>query len=108
VSNGEAIFSPAIASRLMTFLAPRHVPASEATFPDLTDRERDVLDLIARGKNNPEIGRALGLTTKTVANYVSTILNKLQITDRAEAIIRARDAGMGQEEMGGETKRWHP
>lgn len=97
VSHGEAIFSPAIASRLMTFLSPRHAPTGEETFPDLTEREREVLDRIARGKSNAEIGRALGLSTKTVANYVSTILTKLQITDRSEAIIRARDAGMGQD-----------
>src|SRR5947209_12239111 len=95
VSHGEAIFSPAIASRLMTFLSPRHTASAEDTFPDLTDRERDVLDLIARGKSNAEIGRMLQLSTKTVANYVSTILNKLQLTDRSEAIIRARDAGLG-------------
>ena len=101
VSHGEAIFSPAIASRLMTFLSPRRVPSTEETFPDLTERERDVLDLIAQGKSNAEIGRALQLSTKTVANYVSTILTKLQITDRAEAIIRARDAGMGQD-----TREW--
>jgi DNA-binding NarL/FixJ family response regulator len=101
VSHGEAIFSPAIASRLLTFLSPHHAPSAEATFPDLTDRERDVLDLIAGGKSNAEIGRTLQLSTKTVANYVSTILNKLQITDRAEAIIRARDAGLGHD-----TKEW--
>lgn len=103
VSHGEAIFSPAIASRLMTFLSPRHAPSGEETFPDLTEREREVLDLIAQGKSNAEIGRALQLSTKTVANYVSTILTKLQITDRAEAIIRARDAGMGHE-----TRQWQP
>ena len=97
VSHGEAIFSPAIASRLMTFLSPRHAPSTGETFPDLTERERDVLDLIAGGKSNAEIGRTLQLSTKTVANYVSTILTKLQITDRSEAIIRARDAGMGRD-----------
>jgi len=98
VSHGEAIFSPAIASRLMTFLSPHRArSAREETFPELTEREHDVLDLIAQGKSNAEIGRALQLSTKTVANYVSAILNKLQITDRAEAIIRARDAGLGED-----------
>jgi DNA-binding NarL/FixJ family response regulator len=101
VSHGEAIFSPAIASRLMSFLSPRRAPSGEETFAELTEREREVLDLIAQGKSNAEIGRALQLSTKTVANYVSTILTKLQIADRAEAIIRARDAGMGQD-----TREW--
>jgi len=97
VSHGEAIFSPAIAARLMTFLSPGPARGVEAAFPDLTDREREVLDLIAGGRTNAEIGRALHLTTKTVANYVSMILAKLQVTDRGGAIIRARDVGMGRD-----------
>jgi DNA-binding NarL/FixJ family response regulator len=95
VSHGEAIFSPAIASRLMTVLSAGRAPVGEATFPDLTEREREVLDLVAQGRSNAEIGHTLQLSSKTVANYVSTILTKLQIPDRAGAIIRARDAGMG-------------
>ncbi len=96
VSNGEAIFGPAIATRLMGLLSPPHGPLAQGAFPQLTERERDVLDLIARGKSNPDIGRDLQLSTKTVANYVSAIFNKLEILDRSEAIIRARDAGLGR------------
>ena len=94
--SGDAIFGPAIAARLMTFLSPPRVTPDATTFPQLSDRERDVLDLLAGGKSNAEIGRALHLSTKTVANYVSAVLNKLQLADRTEAIIRARDAGLGQ------------
>ena len=96
VSSGDAIFGPPVAARLMTFLSPPRVALDAATFPQLSDRERDVLDLLAQGKSNAEIGRALQLSTKTVANYVSAVLNKLQLADRTEAMIRARDAGLGQ------------
>jgi len=96
VNSGDAIFGPPVASRLMTFLAPPRVALDAATFPELSERERDVLDLLAQGKSNAEIGRVLRLSTKTVANYVSTILNKLQLADRTEAMIRARDAVLGQ------------
>lgn len=99
VNNGEAIFSPAVASRLVSFLSTPRPPMMTGTFSLLTDRERDVLDLIAEGRSNAEIGRALDLSTKTVANYVSTIFNKLEIADRSEAIIRARDAGLGRREQ---------
>jgi DNA-binding NarL/FixJ family response regulator len=81
----------------VTLLTPRRAPGAGVPFPDLTVRERDVLDLIASGTSNVEIGRALHLSTKTVANCVSTILGKLRITDRARAIVEAREAGMGQE-----------
>ena len=94
--SGDAIFGPASAARLMTFLSPPRVTPDATTFPQLSDRERDVLDLLAQGKSNAEIGRALQLSTKTVANYVSAVLNKLQLADRTEAMIRARDAGLGQ------------
>jgi len=65
-------------------------------FPDLTERERDVLDLIAKGQNNEAIAAQLVLSMKTVRNYVSSILSKLQVADRSQAIVRARDAGLGQ------------
>ena len=65
-------------------------------FPELTDREREVLGLIAEGLPNPEITRRLVLSPKTVRNHVSNILAKLQVRDRSEAIVRAREAGMGQ------------
>ena len=95
VYNGEAIFGRAIASRLTTFLSTGPAQEASAVFPVLSTREHNVLDLIARGKSNAEIGRELHLSTKTVANYVSSILNKLEISDRSEAIVRARDAGLG-------------
>jgi DNA-binding NarL/FixJ family response regulator len=64
-------------------------------FPELTDREREVLTLIAQGASNPAIARQLTLSPKTVGNYVSNIFSKLQVADRAEAIVRAREAGLG-------------
>jgi DNA-binding NarL/FixJ family response regulator len=95
VGNGEAIFSPAIASRLIAFFATPRPFVTREIFPGLTEREREILHLIARGAPNGEIARELSLTTKTVSNYVSNIFAKLQVADRAEAIIKARDAGMG-------------
>ncbi len=95
VAAGEAHFGPAIARRLMSFFAaPKPAGAAEA-FPELTAREREVLDLIARGRNNQEIVNALSLSPKTVRNHISNIFAKLQVADRAQAIIRAREAGLG-------------
>ena len=94
VANGEAIFGPAVAGRVLAwFAAPRAAPPP--AFPELTERERDVLRLIAQGRANPVIARQLGLAPKTVANHVSAIFGKLQVADRAEAMLRARDAGLG-------------
>ncbi|MEO8229072.1 MAG: response regulator transcription factor [Chloroflexota bacterium] len=95
---GEAIFGPAVARRLMAlFSAPRaRGPGSDA-FPDLTERELEILELIARGNANATIAERLGLSLKTVRNHVSAILNKLQVVDRATAIVRAREAGLGVE-----------
>ena len=93
VARGEAIFSRAIAGRVLAFFAqPREPPK---VFPALTDREREILGLIAQGHPNPSIARRLSLSPKTVANYVSAIFAKLQVADRAEAMIRARAAGLG-------------
>ena len=93
VGRGEAIFSRAIAGRVLAFFAqPREAPK---VFPALTDREREILGLIAQGHPNPSIARRLSLSPKTVANYVSAIFAKLQVADRAEAMIRAREAGLG-------------
>jgi DNA-binding NarL/FixJ family response regulator len=97
VGRGEAIFSSGIATRLMNFFATARPAAPKEPFPTLTDRERELLHLMARGASNAEIARLLSLSTKTVANYVSNILGKLQATDREEAIGRARDAGLGQD-----------
>jgi DNA-binding NarL/FixJ family response regulator len=94
VAAGEAIFGPGIAQRMLRFFAAP--PPAPDPFPQLTDRERDVLDLIAAGRPNGEIGRRLGISPKTVANHISSIFSKLQVADRAEAIIRARDAGLGR------------
>jgi DNA-binding NarL/FixJ family response regulator len=94
VARGEAIFSRAIAGRVLAFFAqPREAPK---VFPALTEREREILGLIAQGHPNPSIARRLSLSPKTVANYVSAIFAKLQVADRAEAMIRAREAGLGQ------------
>jgi DNA-binding NarL/FixJ family response regulator len=93
VAHGEAIFSPTIASRLIRFFAARPTDAGTA-FPELTDSERSVLRLMARGANNQAIAGDLGLSPKTVRNYVSNIFGKLQVADRAQAIVRAHEAGL--------------
>ncbi len=96
VKGGEAIFSPAIAQRMMKYFS---APASKPNdFSDLTERELEILKLIAQGSNNQTISNKLSLSLKTVQNYVSSILTKLQVADRAQAIIRARDAGLGKKE----------
>ena len=95
VAGGAAMFSPAIATRLLTlFATPR--PAAPEIFPSLTEREREILELIARGLPNPRIAQQLGISPKTVGNHVSVIFAKLQVADRAEAIVRAREAGLGR------------
>lgn len=95
VSLGEVIFGAAIARRVMAFFTGRPSAAAAMAFPELTDREREILERIARGEPNPVIARTFGLTDKTVRNHVSNILNKLQVADRAQAVARARDAGLG-------------
>jgi DNA-binding NarL/FixJ family response regulator len=95
VANGEAIFSPSIAARLIAFFAHPRPTLSSSAFPELTDREQHILHLLAKGESNNAIASYLSLSTKTVSNYVSTILNKLHVADRAQAIVRARDAGLG-------------
>jgi DNA-binding NarL/FixJ family response regulator len=97
VAEGEAHFGPEIARRLMGFFsAPKPAAPSEA-FPELTAREAEVLDLIAQGRNNAEIARRLYLSPKTVRNHVSSVFLKLQVADRAQAIVRAREAGLGRD-----------
>ncbi|KIL40694.1 LuxR family transcriptional regulator [Gordoniibacillus kamchatkensis] len=98
VGSGEAIFSSSIARKMMYYFdAMLGKPAVNQLFPKLTEREREVLGWIARGSGNAEIARKLGLTLKTVRNHVSNILNKLQVADRAQAILLAREAGLGRE-----------
>jgi len=97
VVRGDAIFGPAIARRLMQYFAVPRTSGPE-TFPELTEREREILALVARHETNPEIARQLELSPKTVRNHVSNIFTKLQVADRAQAIIRAREGGLGARE----------
>ena len=92
VAAGEAIFGPAVARRLLRFFTP---PPVADPFPQLTAREREILGLLAASLSNATIASRLGLSPKTVANHISSIFNKLQVVDRAQAILRARDAGLG-------------
>ncbi|HSG26115.1 MAG TPA: response regulator transcription factor [Anaerolineales bacterium] len=98
VQSGEALFGPGIARRLINFFTNINPPQGEKPFPELTDREHEVLDLIAQGASNNQISQHLVISQKTVRNHVSNIFSKLQVVDRAQAIIRARDAGMGTDE----------
>lgn len=97
VAGGDAIFGVGIAQRLRGYFSkPGRVTGPDMAFPDLTDRERDILDLLAVGYTNGAIAERLYLSPKTVRNYVSTIFDKLQVSDRVQAIVRAREAGMGR------------
>ena len=96
VGSGEALFAPGVAQRLLAYLGTPRGRAQEHIFPELTEREREVLNLIAAGNNNATIANKLVLSPKTVRNHISNIFSKLQVADRAEAIIRAREAGMGR------------
>ncbi|MEU8247750.1 response regulator transcription factor [Nonomuraea sp. NPDC048916] len=95
VAKGGAVFSPHVATRLTTyFSAIRHVPGRVA-FPELTDRETEILDLLARGYDNRDISRQLVLAEKTIRNHITHIFMKLDVTDRTTAALRARNAGLG-------------
>jgi DNA-binding NarL/FixJ family response regulator len=94
VANGEAIFGPGIAQRLIGFFSASRPTVQARIFPELTERESEILGLIAQGHTNQEIAGQLVLSLKTVRNHVSNIFNKLQVADRAQAMIRARDAGL--------------
>ncbi|MFT3871436.1 MAG: response regulator transcription factor [Nocardioides sp.] len=96
---GQAVFGAAFTKRMQTWFG-RAPSKPELPFPGLTDREREILDGVAAGLTNPEIGAELFLSPKTVANNVSAILDKLQFASRAEAIARARDAGLGERPHG--------
>jgi DNA-binding NarL/FixJ family response regulator len=98
VVGGEAYFGPEIAKRLMDFFStPKPVSPAE-TFPELTSREREILDLIAQGHNNAKIAARLFVSPNTVRNHISHIFTKLQVADRAHAIVRAREAGLGRDD----------
>jgi DNA-binding NarL/FixJ family response regulator len=96
VDRGEALFGPSVATRLMDYFK---VPESEPSqaFPELTERENEILALIAQGTSNYEIAEQLNISLKTVRNHVSNIYNKMQVTDRVQAVLRAREAGLGVE-----------
>jgi DNA-binding NarL/FixJ family response regulator len=96
VAHGEAIFSPSIAQRLAQVVATPSPEEVESPFPELTGRELEILGLIAQGLSNAEIAERFTLSLKTVRNHVSSILNKLQVSDRLQAALRARDAGLGE------------
>ncbi|WP_410590923.1 response regulator [Amycolatopsis sp. lyj-23] len=93
VARREAIFGPDIANRVLAFF--NQPPATDPVFPELTGREREVLALIAAGHSNSVIASTLCLSPKTVRNHISNVFAKLHVADRAEAIVRARDAGLG-------------
>ena len=97
VAAGEAVFGPRVADKVVAFFAAARA-TSAVPFPQLTDREREVLDLVARGADNQTVARRLTLSDKTVRNHVSSCLTKLQVASRAEAVALARDAGLGSPE----------
>jgi DNA-binding NarL/FixJ family response regulator len=96
VAEGQALFGPAIAARLMNYFKELSAKpaASDAPFPELTERELEILRLISQGLNNQEITQKLVLSPKTVRNHITNIFSKLQVADRAQAIVRAREAGL--------------
>ena len=96
VKNGEALFGPIIADRITQFFNNPVRNEKHTAFPELTDREFEVIELIAREYNNQEIANFLHISIKTVSNHISNIFNKLQVSDRTKAIFKARDAGLGK------------
>ena len=95
VADGGAVFGPVIAGRLVGFFAAAASAAAAAPFPALTEREREILDLVARGWSNQQIAAQLGIAIKTVRNHVSSVFTKIQVVDRSQAIVKAREAGVG-------------
>jgi len=95
VADGGAVFGPAIARRMIGFFEAAASAASATPFPDLTMREREILDLVARGRSNQQIAAQFDLSIKTVRNHVSSVFTKIQVVDRAQAIVKAREAGIG-------------
>src|SRR5215217_1718131 len=100
VAGGEAIFGAGVTKRLISFFgapSPAVSAGSRRAFPELTEREEEILSLVAQGKINQQIAKELFVSLKTVRNHVSNIFLKLQVADRAQAVIRAREAGLGHE-----------
>src|SRR5918997_232543 len=98
VASGEVVFGPAVAERIIGFFSAPKPTVMQRVFPELTDREEEILSLVAQGKSNQEIARQLFVSLKTVRNHVSNILLKLRVADRAQAVIRARESGLGHDE----------
>jgi DNA-binding NarL/FixJ family response regulator len=96
VANGEVIFGPAIAERMLDFFSVSNMKNSQLPFPELTPREREILELIAQGLTNSAIAERFVISPKTVRNQVSNIFSKLRVRDRAQAVVKAREAGMGR------------
>lgn len=107
VASGGAIFSPGIADRILSYLSAPPAPSPlsslagtpelpKQAFDELTSREREILELIARGQTNAEIAQQLGISPKTVSNNITNVLVKLQATDRAKLMLMALEAGLGQ------------
>lgn len=95
VARGDAVFGPAVANRVLSYLTKPLSARDPVLFSELSDREREVLELLARGMSNSDIARTLVVSPKTVRNHVSNVFTKLHVADRAEAIVRARKAGLG-------------
>ncbi|MGA9190632.1 MAG: response regulator transcription factor [Anaerolineales bacterium] len=96
VATGEALFGAEVADRLVSFFNGAIQSDGDPAFPELTERERQVLDLIAKGWSNAKIADSLVISPKTVSNHCSNIFSKLQVADRTQALLRAREAGLGQ------------
>jgi DNA-binding NarL/FixJ family response regulator len=101
LASGGTAFGPSVARRIVGFFLESSHRYREGTFPELTRREREVLDLVAAGHRNSTIAGRLGVSEKTVRNHLSTLLLKLQVQDRSAAIIRAREAGLGRDDEDG-------
>jgi DNA-binding NarL/FixJ family response regulator len=95
IARGDAVFGPAVAGRVLSYLTRPLSARDPMLFPELSEREREVLELMARGLTNGEIARKLVVSPKTVRNHASNVFTKLQVADRAEAVLRARRAGLG-------------
>ena len=98
VARGEAVFGPGVAERMLGYFTAAHTRPRPAPFPHLTDREREILHLVASGARNADIARQLVISPKTVRNHISNIFTKLQVADRADAIEQAHAAGLGLNE----------
>jgi DNA-binding NarL/FixJ family response regulator len=95
VAAGQVIFGPGVAARVLTYFAAPPAPHL-IPFPELTDREREILDQLASGRRTSEIANALYLSPKTVSNHLTSIFAKLEVADRSAAIVRAREGGLGR------------